>query len=309
MRRFHKTGVVVAAALLFALAWSLSGEGSAASRTATTAASSRPAADKYPSEALAGACRRAAQAMLARVDDTFTSVVEPPFVVIGNLPKRDLQRMARGSVLAPARVLWKTYFRRRPDKVITILLLRDGKSYRGWAKKLFGDEKVAYYGYYKPGIRTLVMNISTGTGTLVHEMTHSLIAFDFPDVPDWFNEGLASLHEQCSIRSTRVVGLVNWRLPALQRAVRGKTLRPLRDLVTRDDFYGSLQGLNYAQARYFVMYMQQRRVLQKFYEHYRAHHTGAGAGVKAIESVLGRGIDKVEADFLRWAMTLRWPAR
>ena len=37
------------------------------------------------------------------------------------------------------------------------------------------------------------MNIGTGGGTLVHELTHSLIAFDFPHVPDWFNEGLASL--------------------------------------------------------------------------------------------------------------------
>ena len=305
MIRFGKVLVVLAAA--FVLIWSVSAAPRATSPATASAPTSKPAA-KYPSDELVRSCDRAAKAMLKRVDRTFASVVRPPFIVIGNMPKRTLARHAQGSVVAPAEVLWKTYFERKPDKPVTILLLRDDKTYRAWAKTLFGDTDVSHYGYYKPDVRTMVMNIATGGGTLVHELTHALIVYDFPAVPDWFNEGLGSLHEQCSIRPTGIVGLVNWRLPGLQKAIRDKKLRPLRDLVTKDDFYGARRGVNYAQARYFVMYMQQRGVLGKFYKQHRgARGAEAAPAVKTIERAFGERLDTIEPAFVRWAAGLRRP--
>ena len=245
--------------------------------------------------------------MLTRLDGSFGAVVRPPFVVIGNLPAAKLEQMADGSVLRPARAMWASYFRRRPTDVITALLFKDDKTYRAWAEKLFGDTGVSHFGYCRRADRTLVMNISTGTGTLVHELTHALIAYDLPNVPDWFNEGLASLHEQCQVHDDRIVGLVNWRLPGLKQAIRDGSLRPLRQLVTADDFYGRLTGLNYAQARYFVMYMQQRGLLGKFYTTYRVRLGEEDSAVKCIEGVFGGKLDQVERDFLKWVGTLRWP--
>jgi hypothetical protein len=163
-----------------------------------------------------------------------------------------------------------------------------------------------YFGYYQPTDRRMVMNINTGTGTLVHELTHALIVYDFPNVPTWFNEGLASLHEQCSVREETIIGLTNWRLPGLQSALKKGTLRPLRDLVTKRDFYGRLQGDNYAQARYFVMYMQTKGLLREFHKHFRAHHSGRNADVQAIEHVFGRKIGDVEKTFIAWVKTLRF---
>ncbi len=309
---FGRTCFAAAAAFFVAAAvfsyGILAGEPVAATGSAR-AASSRPAGENYPSEKLCRAARSAAAAMLARLDGSFAAAVRPPFVVIGNLPEARLRRLADGTVLAAARAMWQSYFRRRPTDVITILLFADGKSYARWATKLFNDTRPPYFGYYKPSIHTMVMNIATGSGTLVHELTHGLIVYDFPKVPAWFNEGLGSLHEQCRIEPKRIVGLVNWRLPALQKAVRAKTLRPLRELVSRDDFYGRLVGLNYAQARYFLMYAQHRGLLEKLYKTFRDHCSDTDAAVKAIEKVFGSGIDKVEADFLRWVMTLRWPER
>jgi hypothetical protein len=273
------------------------------------AATARSAPSTSAPHELARRSREAASALLARLDQSFSAVVRPPFVVVGDLPRRRLRALADHSVVDPAKAMWKRYFRRRPRHVITVLLFRDGQSYRRWAGKLFHDTEVPHFGYYKPQLRTLVMDISTGTGTLVHELTHALIVYDFPRVPTWFNEGLASLHEQCYVRPDRIVGLVNWRLPALQKAVRDKQLRPLRELVSRDDFYGRRQGLNYAQARYFVMYAQQRGLLKKLYDHYRDHHAGKDAAVKAIEHVFAAKLEKVESEFLQWVLTLRWPER
>ncbi len=273
------------------------------------APASRPGESAYPSRDLIDRCDRQAKAMRARVDGTFEVVVRPPFVVLGNFAASDLRRIAHGSVVAPAKVMWKEYFHRRPDRPITILLLRDEKSYRAWALKLFGDRDMTPFGYYRTGSRTMVMNIATGSGTLVHELTHALMAFDFPNVPDWFNEGFASLHEQCSVRRDGIVGMENWRLPVLKRAMASKSLRPLADLLTRDDFYGATEALNYSQARYFVMYMQRKAVLKKFYRHFRQKHKGDGAGVKAVEAVFDRPIAAVDKDYLRWAATLRWPPK
>ena len=272
-----------------------------------TRAEGRPA--KYPPDSLVRACKAQADTLKKRLDGTFNIRVDPPFVTAGNMSVERLSRCALGSVVRPARTMWASYFGKKPDKVITVLLLVRDKPYRKWAKKLFNDTNVPHFGYYTPGSRTLVMNINTGTGTLVHELTHALIVYDFPaSLPTWFNEGLASLHEQCSIGRKIITGYTNWRLPALQKAVADKKLRPLGDLVTKRDFYGRLRGLNYAQGRYFVMYMQHRRVLRKFYVHFRGLHKAGRTtdDIKAIEHVFGKKLPEIEKAFIAWVKTLRF---
>ncbi len=262
--------------------------------------------EQYPPEELAAACREAAEGLRGRLDRRFAITVAPPFVVAGNMPPSQLKRRAEGSVVRPARAMWASYFQKRPDKAITVLLFTGGESYKDWAGRLFNDRRVPHFGYYKPAERTLVMNISTGGGTLVHELTHALIVYDFPDVPLWFNEGLASLHEQCNVSERRLTGLVNWRLPGLQKAISAGKLRPLRELLTKRDFYGRLRGLNYAQARYFCMYMQHKGLLAKFYKHFRENHTGKDADVKAVEHVFEQKLDYIDAAFIEWVKTLKF---
>jgi len=284
------------------------GRGNVVPHAATTATAGRLPEVVYPPDTLVAASARAAESLRARLDDTCTVTVHPPFVIAGDMPLGRLQQYASWSVLRPAEVMWAAYFKNKPDKVITVLLLTGERSYRSWAKRLFGDTDVAYFGYYRPELRTLVMNISTGAGTLVHELTHALIVYDFPTVPTWFNEGLASLHEQCTVGDSDITGLTNWRLPGLQEAVRAGRLRPLRELLTCRDFYGRLQGLNYAQARYFVMYRQQMGLLKKFYAHFRdlrGKDSRDTAGVEAIEYLFGKAFKDIEKGFLDWVAGLK----
>jgi hypothetical protein len=267
-------------------------------------AATRPA--KYPPEKLVKACEAKAAAIRARHGPTIKAIVRPPFVVAGDVPEERLASYAKWSVVRPAKAMWAAYFDGKPGRVITIYLFAGKKNYDPFARRDYPDGGRPFFGYYMPADRRMVMDINTGTGTLVHELTHALIVHDFPAVPTWFNEGLASLHEQCSVRETTIIGLTNWRLSGLQQAIRKNTLRPLKDLVTKRDFYGRLQGNNYAQARYFVMYMQTKGVLRKFYRHFRAHHSGEGADVKAIEHVFGKKLPAIEREFLAWARTLRF---
>jgi hypothetical protein len=247
----------------------------------------------------------------AKLSRGFAYCVDPPFVVAGDLPQQRVKAYASQVVRHAAEALWQQYFTKRPTDPITVLLFDTAGSYRAGALRLYGDDKVPHYGYYKPEHRTLLMNISTGGGTLVHELTHALIVYDFPNVPDWLNEGLASLHEQCNSEAWRrgeLAGDVNWRLPDLQKAVESKRLRPLRELILSDDFRGPQEMLNYAQARYFCMFMQQRGVLAKLYETFRDGYKDDRTGLSYVEDCLGRRrIEAIERDFLNWVVSLRYP--
>jgi hypothetical protein len=274
--------------------------GKAAARPA-----SRPVAEKYPPPGLVEACE--AKAAAVRAQHGVKAIVRTPFVVAGDVSESQLASYAQWSVVRPAEAMWTAYFDKKPAHPITIFLFAGGENYKQYARRDYPDGDEPYFGYYQPSDRRMVMNIQTGTGTLVHELTHALIVYDFPDVPTWFNEGLASLHEQCSVRQDTIIGLTNWRLPGLQAAIKDRTLRPLKDLVTNRDFYARrLQGNNYAQARYFVMYMQTRGLLRKFYQHFRAHHSGRDADVKAIEHVFGRPLAQIEPEFVAWVKTLKF---
>src|SRR5256885_11482581 len=125
--------------------------------------------------------------------------VTGPFVIAGDGTQAQINRYRDGTILAAARALRATYFEKQPTEPVLILLLESGPSYTRLAKKWFGDTGVSPYGYYRRRENVMVMNVSTGTGTLVHELVHALIAPDFPGVPAWFNEGLGSLYEQCSL--------------------------------------------------------------------------------------------------------------
>jgi hypothetical protein len=182
-------------------------------------------------------------------------------------------------------------------------------SYEHYAHQLYRDRGISIYGYYKPRERTLVMNISTGGGTLVHELTHALVAFDCAEVPDWFNEGLASLHEQCRFREDErgpwIEGLINWRLPRLQKELAAERVPSLVDFIQDGDFRGEREAVNYAQARYFCLYMQRRGVLEKYYAELRQNIDTDPSGVNAVKAVFpDQSWGELDVEFAKFVQEL-----
>jgi hypothetical protein len=283
----------------------------AALLAAVSAAHSAPpkAAEKSDgsTEALRREATRVAAEMRRELGEGFLVIEDAPFVIGGNLSMARLEAIRRDTVRRSAAALWGTFFEKKPDRILRVYLFADEAGYRAGAKRLFGDEGVSRFGYFKPSNGVLVMDISTGEGTLVHELTHALMKPDFPDVPDWFNEGLASLFEQCRFEEGRIVGMVNWRLPLLKRAIAAKRLRPLADLLAGKggSFYGVGSGENYAQARYFCMYLQSKGVLGKFYKSFRDGPDRDATGSKqAVQALGAKDLETVEREFLRWLEAL-----
>lgn len=229
------------------------------------------------------------------------------FVIASNLSEKETDKILVNTIDRAVECFYNDYFSSKPSEATTIFLFKDDKTYRFWAKKLYDDDDLSRYGYYKPSERTMLMNINTGTGTLVHEMTHALVRYDFPDIPSWFNEGLGSLYERCSLNNKTILGYVNWRLPALQDAIADKSYTSLERLMKTnwDEFYGERSDVNYSQARYLCMYLQEKGLLKNYYKHFRDTYTEDNTGIKQIEFITGKSLSSLDDDYVAWVKTLK----
>jgi hypothetical protein len=247
-------------------------------------------------------------AVQAQLGAGFTVLIERPFVVAGDEPPATVQDHARAIVRWTCTMLRKDFFSADPDTVYAIYLFKDKESYEANALRLFGAKPFTPYGYCSSEHHALVMNISTGGGTLVHEMVHAFMHGNVPDCPVWINEGLASLYEQCAERDGHIVGRVNWRLTGLKEALATDSAPSWERLAAMTDhaFYQDGVGANYATARYLLLWLQERGLLLRFWKAWRA---GVGDDPRGLATVLalfpGETPAAVEARWKEWATALK----
>jgi hypothetical protein len=262
-----------------------------------------------PSVDLNEACRQAAEQLASKLDDQSQVLARAPFVLGGDFSTEELAALYDNTIAPAVSAMQQSYFDVEPHEPVTVLVFRSEESYNRNCESLFGERGISIYGYYKPKLRTLVLNLGTGQGTLLHELTHALADFDFPQMPDWLNEGLASLHEQSRFRADDggpwIEGLVNWRLRGLQEVTKAGQLRSLAVLLANPTFRGPGEGTNYAQARYFCLYMQEQGLLAEFYRAFRQRHADDPRGVKTLAHVFpGVAIEQLDRDFQNWVLEL-----
>jgi hypothetical protein len=246
-----------------------------------------------------------------RLPPDFYVVIEPPFVVTGDDHPARVQRHAEGVVRWAVEMLEKEYFAARPANILDIWLFKDAVGYEKNVGTLFGDAPSTPFGFYSRTNGALVMNIATGGGTLVHEIVHPYIEANFPGCPPWFNEGLGSLYEQSAERNGRIIGLTNWRLSGLKRAIREKRTLPFRELMEKnsDGFYGDESGVHYAESRYLLYYLQERDLLKRYYEEFVRNRETDPSGYRTLASVLGNpDMPAFQKQWETYVLGLRFPA-
>ncbi|NND97907.1 MAG: hypothetical protein HKN47_11325, partial [Pirellulaceae bacterium] len=218
----------------------------------------------------------------------FTIVLQRPFVVIGDEAPHVVRGRSEKTVKWATDRLKSAYFRSDPDRVLDVWLFKDKQSYEANTMRLFRDKPTTPYGYYSPSENALVMNIATGGGTLVHEIVHPFMEANFPDCPAWFNEGLGSLYEQSSSRDGQIVGLTNWRLAGLQRAIADDDVPSFATLcaTSSHQFYQQDPGTNYSQARYLCYYLQEQGLLHKYYHQFVANQKTDPTGYQTLQKIL-----------------------
>ena len=240
--------------------------------------------------------------------NNFSIVIQKPFVVIGDEPKREVQRRADTTVKWAVDHLKKDFFSKDPQEILEIWLFKDEASYKKHTMLLFNDTPSTPFGYYSPTHKALIMNISTGGGTLVHEIVHPFMEANFPACPPWLNEGLGSLYEQCGEVDGHIHGFTNWRLPALQQAITVKRVPSFKTMtaMNADAFYDDERGTNYAQARYLCYYLQQKGLLVKFYREFWSRQKTDPTGFQSLRKILGEpDMDAFKVKWEKYVMGLK----
>ncbi len=221
--------------------------------------------------------------------ESFHIVIQRPFVVIGDESAAVVRQRAEKTIKWAVEHLQRDFFEHDPAEILDIWLFKDEDSYYSNVKAIFNDRPTTPFGYYSPAHQALIMNISTGGGTLVHEIVHPFMATNFPGCPSWFNEGLASLYEQCAEVQGHIHGETNWRLQGLQTDIRKGRLSTFETLcgTTTRQFYDDPQGTHYGHARYLCYYLQEKGLLRKYYQEFRRNSQLDPTGYETLQQVLG----------------------
>jgi hypothetical protein len=241
---------------------------------------------------------------------SFTVVMQRPFVVIGDEAPAVVGRRSVRTIKWAADKLKQDYFKKDPADIIDIWLFKNEKSYKKHAREIFGDRPDTPFGYYSHEHMALIMNIATGGGTLVHEIVHPFVSSNFPECPAWFNEGLASLYEQCREKDGGIWGMTNWRLAGLQGDIRAGRIASFEALThtSEGEFYRCDKGNNYAQARYLCYYLQEKGLLVKFYHEFHANRKKDPTGYGTLKKVLGeKDMAAFQKRWERFVLKLTFP--
>ena len=201
-------------------------------------------------------------------------------------------------------------FAKRPERAVSVYLFQDAKSYEAYCQKRWAEPCGSPYGFYRPDERRIVMNAGPGLGTLTHELVHPIMETDFPEAPEWLNEGVASLFEAFSLPTPgEIHGVKNWRHPRLLRALRSAEERPKASLtalfaLNDREFRNEDEDLHYATARYLCQWLDQQGKLWPFYQRFRERHAEDPTGELAFQAVTGKSIAQANDEWSRWVRRL-----
>ena len=120
---------------------------------------------------------------------------------------------------------------------------------------------------------------------------------------------MGSLYEQSSGRGKQIIGLTNWRLAGLQRAIKKGQVPSFKTLLSTSEheFYSEDPGTNYAQARYLCYYLQEKGLLTKFYRKFYADRKSDPTGYKTLQKILHeRDMTAFKKKWEKYVLALRF---
>jgi hypothetical protein len=276
---------------------------------ALAGAPSRAAADAVPPlyDLAADLATRAAALRVELGPRTTTRIASDVFLLVSpSAPLGESARVAEQAIAA----YFHDRFARRPGRAVAVILFEHAAPYEAWCRAHEGAACISPYGFYEAETRTVVMNAGPGLGTLTHELVHPIVEADFPQAPDWINEGIASLYEAFSLPSAgEIRGHKNWRWPRLARALASSSERSHASLsalfaMSDREFRGAREDLNYATARYFCQWMDAQGKLWPFYRAWRDGFARDPTGRAAFVATMGATPEAMDAAWAAWARAL-----
>lgn len=253
------------------------------------------------SRPLADQCASVADDLRARLPEGWYVSIRTPFVISGDLAEAELDQFYEDTIVPTVRALRHQYFHSDLEYPVTLVLCSTDATFRRCNVILDRNERNEYSGLYSRHQRRVIVNVSTGEGTLAHELTHALAHADFPQMPEWFDEGLASLHEECEFTEDglALVGLDNWRLQLACDAIQRGELRLLQDVTSTRFATRDRANLDYACVRSLCLYLQERGLLEKFFATCRTKIFEDPTGLRTLCQILNVNEPQAAEDLFR----------
>lgn len=142
-----------------------------------------------------------------------------------------------------------------------------------------------FFGFFNPKDNFILATVSAGYGTFLHELMHGMLHADFPQIPEWLDEAMASLYERSRWSGGVLMPLPNWRLDNISES----TMMDLSqfDAIEEDRVidYQELSAL-----RMLMLYLESEGKLTAFY-HSVKDNQDYRSSAQAIQSL---AIDPVD---------------
>ncbi|RKY14666.1 MAG: hypothetical protein DRP63_08135, partial [Planctomycetota bacterium] len=212
-----------------------------------------------------------------------------------------IQRM-KEHLRALADAEWADFFEHKPMYYISVVC----PSKRDF-RRLVPNRAIG--GFYNPANKILICG-NMGY-VLDHEFTHAMHFADqharMQQHPIWICEGYATLMEAAHVGGGHCLPWrVNPRLRAIQGAVRtARSLPWSRFMKLSQPEFMRAAGLCYAQGRYIMLFLWEKKILRKWYDEYCRNWKKDKTGIQALEKVTGKTLSQLEQQWKQWVMSIR----
>jgi hypothetical protein len=201
----------------------------------------------------------------------------------------------------------------KPQSLISVYLTPNNTSMSDLINKIYGISSPSNYIGYSVDDDISMVGIApapSSSATFFHELFHLIVHQNFGDIPPWLDEGIASLYEGVKITNKNIRGITNWRGAILKD---NWDRRPSIETLVKMNWvdFRKAEDINYATARYFALYLQEKKLLAKTCTVFRnreprkliSSETSDVIGlesVKLLETELGASIQNIDRNFKIW---------
>ncbi len=259
----------------------------------------------------------------------FNYVVHEPFIIASG-PEQSIDELRgiAGQLKDFLLFLTRRFGIAAPDHYITLYLLQDERELRMHANYIHGlNVSPSTIGYaFREDLSVNAVLPGKEIGTLQHELFHLVVRNNFGDIPQFLDEGMASLYEVSKARKewfkkeTIWLGEPNWRgkvlrhlwglRPTLEQLIQSEwfpfDLPDHYEENTADMIPVEKMAAYMAMARYFALYLQEK---EKLLDVYKAFQKGGmtmkegdarSHAIQLIKKVFGKETSSIQADFEKW---------
>ena len=231
------------------------------------------------------------------------------FVIFSDLGESLTYRLIDSDVRNTIDAMENTYVSKKPDNATPLILFNDFDAYKSFVLKNYDirEDDLSPYGFYKISKNVIVVRYVSWKGSIMHEITHKFTKTDFPDMPSWFDEGLASLHEKSTYKKGELIGDFSFRIIPLRRALKEETYTGLEVMMSTNDeqLYGKRSSYYYAQSRYLLMYLQEKGLLKDYYTSFKETYKKDKTGISQLEKTLGKSLAIIDEDYLEYIKSFK----